>query len=99
MSPPVAVQARAARRTARGPSPRGRRRWYIRGAVLGWFVEESAQELVEYAWLAFWVGLSGLLVWAAVVVLLGDRYTDYIGDADPNNITGVQQLWDQPPPP
>jgi hypothetical protein len=78
---------------------RGRRHWDIRGAVLRWFDDESAQELAEYAWLAFWVGLSGLLVWAAVVVLLGDRYTDYIGDADPNNITGVQQLWDQPPPP
>jgi hypothetical protein len=63
------------------------------------FVDDSAQDLVEYAWLAFWVGLSGLLVWATVVVLIGQRYTDYIGDGDPSNISGVQQLWDQPPPP
>ena len=49
---------------------RGRRHWDIRGAVLGWFIDESAQELAEYAWLAFWVGLSGLLVWAAVWPIL-----------------------------
>jgi hypothetical protein len=64
-----------------------------------WWGDESAQELAEYAWLAFSVGLVGLLLWPIIVGLLSERYTDYIGDRDPNNISGVQQLWDQPPPP
>lgn len=53
--------------------------------------DESAQDLVEYAYLAALVGLVGAVVWASVVQLLGDRYDDYD--------SGVQGLWEPPEPP
>jgi Flp pilus assembly pilin Flp len=52
--------------------------------------EDSAQDLVEYAYLAALVGLAGLLVWAAIVGLLGERYSEYN--------SGVQGLWESPSP-
>jgi Flp pilus assembly pilin Flp len=52
--------------------------------------EDSAQELVEYAYLAMFVGLAGILVWQAIVGLLGDRYAEYN--------TNVQGLWEPPDP-
>lgn len=55
--------------------------------------EESAQEIVEYAYAAMLLGLVGLLVWAAIVGLLGDRYEEY---SDPD--TGVQSLWEPDDP-
>jgi Flp pilus assembly pilin Flp len=60
--------------------------------TLGQFIrDDSAQDLVEYGYLAALVGLSGLVVWAAIVQLLGDRYTDYNND--------VQNVWYPDPPP
>jgi Flp pilus assembly pilin Flp len=50
--------------------------------------EESGQDLVEYALLTLLVGLVGATVWSGIVVLIGDRYTDYN--------TGVQELWESP---
>ena len=55
-----------------------------------WYYDESAQDLVEYAYLAAFVGLAGLLVWATIVQLIGARYTDYN--------SGVQGLWESPQP-
>jgi Flp pilus assembly pilin Flp len=52
--------------------------------------DDSAQELVEYAYLALFVGLAGILVWQAIVGLLGDRYAEYN--------TNVQGLWEPPDP-
>jgi Flp pilus assembly pilin Flp len=52
--------------------------------------DDSAQELVEYAYLAALVGLVGALVWIGIVGLLGERYAEY--DA------GVQNLWEPPTP-
>ena len=55
-----------------------------------WYSDESAQDLVEYAYLSAFVGLAGILVWAAIVTLLGARYADYN--------TGVQNQWCPPNP-
>jgi Flp pilus assembly pilin Flp len=55
-----------------------------------WYSEESAQDLVEYAYLSAFVGLAGLVVWATIVQLLGARYADYN--------TGVQSQWCPPDP-
>lgn len=52
--------------------------------------EDSAQDLVEYAYLAALVGLVGAVVWVEIVRLLGERYTEYN--------SGVQDLWQSPPP-
>jgi Flp pilus assembly pilin Flp len=53
--------------------------------------DDSAQDLVEYAYLSMFIGLVGILVWSAIVGRIGDRYTDYN--------TGVQNLWEPPPAP
>jgi Flp pilus assembly pilin Flp len=53
-----------------------------------WYSDESAQDLVEYAYLSAFVGLAGLAVWTAIVQLLGARYADYN--------SGVQSLWCTP---
>ena len=53
--------------------------------------DESAQDLVEYAYLSALVGLAGVLAWQGIVQLLGTRYAEYN--------SGVQGLWQSPPPP
>ena len=58
--------------------------------LLRLYYEESAQDLVEYAYLSAFVGLAGIVVWAAIVQLLGDRYTEYN--------SGVQSQWCPPNP-
>ena len=64
------------------------------GAVLRRFLrDDSAQDVVEYSFLALFVGLVGLLLWPAVLTLIGARYTDYL---DP--VSGVQSLWETPDP-
>jgi hypothetical protein len=55
-----------------------------------WYSEDSAQDLVEYAYLSAFVGLAGLVVWATIVQLLGERYADYN--------TGIQSQWCPPDP-
>jgi Flp pilus assembly pilin Flp len=50
--------------------------------------DECGQDLVEYALLTALIGLVGITVWATIVGLIGDRYTDYD--------TGVQGLWESP---
>ena len=50
--------------------------------------DDSAQDVVEYAYLALFVGLAGIVVWAAVVALLENHY-DVVND-------GVQGLWEPP---
>jgi Flp pilus assembly pilin Flp len=52
------------------------------------WVDDSAQDLVEYSYLAVFVGLVGILVWGSILQLLGFRYTDYN--------TNVQGLWESP---
>ena len=48
--------------------------------------DDSAQDVVEYAYLAFFVSLAGIAVWTSVVGLLGNHY-DAVND-------GVQDLWE-----
>jgi hypothetical protein len=55
-----------------------------------WYHEDSAQDLVEYAYLSAFVGLAGLAVWLIIVQLLGARYADYN--------TGIQNQWCPPNP-
>ena len=52
--------------------------------------DESAQEVVEYAYAVLFLGLVGIVLWGVILGLLGDRYTDY------ND--GVQELWVPPDP-
>ena len=52
--------------------------------------DESGQDLVEYALLTALIGFAGIVVWSAIVNLLGARYTDYD--------TGTQGLWESPSP-
>ena len=55
-----------------------------------WYHEDSAQDLVEYAYLSAFVGLAGIAVWLTIVQLLGVRYAGYN--------TGVQNQWCPPNP-
>ena len=61
------------------------------GEVLRTFLaDDSAQDLVEYAYLSIFVGLVGVAVWNTIVQLLGIRYAQYNTD--------VQTLWCSPNP-
>ena len=62
----------------------------MRVVLRRFFSDDSAQDLVEYAYLGLFVGLTGIVVWAGIVDLLGLRYTDY------NN--QVQSIWISPDP-
>ena len=63
----------------------------MRGTFRSFLADDSAQDVVEYAYLALFVGLVGIVVWSSVVDLLGLRYTDYNDN--------VQDLWEPPPVP
>ena len=63
----------------------------MQGAIGQFIRDDSAQDIVEYGYLAALVGLTGILVWGAIVNLLGLRYTDYNND--------VQNSWFPDPPP
>ena len=56
-------------------------------------VEESGQDLVEYALLASFIGMAGYLV---LIALGGDIFNTYDAWLDP--ATGVPSLWDPPAP-
>ena len=58
----------------------------MRALLRRFLCDEAAQEVVEYAYAVLFVGLVGILIWSAVVQLIGARYTDYNND--------VQDLWD-----
>ncbi len=51
--------------------------------------DDEGQDLVEYALLCVCIGVVSILLWQNIVVLLGDRYTDYN--------TNVPQYWESPP--
>ena len=49
--------------------------------------DESAQDLIEYAYLAAIVGLSGALLWSAIAQLIGTQYTNYDTDVQAASAT------------
>lgn len=66
----------------------------IRSGLVACFVaEDSAQDLVEYALLAAFIGLAG---WAIVTTLPDVMRTTYESWADPTD--GVPGQWDPPEP-
>jgi Flp pilus assembly pilin Flp len=62
----------------------------MRAALRRLIEDESGQELAEYALLALFLGLAGLVVWNAIALLIGGLYQGY--DA------GVQGAWEPPDP-
>jgi len=52
--------------------------------------EDSGQDVVEYALLTAFVGLAALASWTTIRDAIGANYT--------RSTTGVQGLWDPPPP-
>ena len=52
--------------------------------------DEGAQDLVEYMFLAAFIGVVSVLMWQSIVSLLGDRYSEYNSN--------VQSLWASPDP-
>jgi Flp pilus assembly pilin Flp len=61
------------------------RAWLVRIAR-----EDSGQDVVEYALLTAFFGLAALAAWTSIRDALGAGYT--------RTTTGVQGLWDPPPP-
>ena len=60
------------------------------GVIRNFLGDDSAQDVVEYAFLALFVGLVGIVLWPVIVTLIGARYTNYN--------TGVQNVWESPEP-
>ena len=56
-------------------------------------VEEAGQDLVEYALIACFFGIVGLLVMQAIQVTIGDTYSAWL---DPT--VGTPSLWDPAEP-
>jgi hypothetical protein len=54
------------------------------------WTSDSAQDLAEYALLAVFIGLAGILVWGGIASLIGLNYSGYRDD--------VPALWEPPPP-
>jgi Flp pilus assembly pilin Flp len=52
--------------------------------------EDVGQDVVEYALLTAFFGLAALAAWASIREALGSSYT--------GTTSGVQSLWDPPPP-
>ena len=52
--------------------------------------DDSGQDVVEYALLTAFFGLSALAAWTSIRTALGLSYT--------GTTSGVQGLWDPPPP-
>ena len=52
--------------------------------------EDSGQDVVEYALLTAFFGVAALAAWTSVRDALGQNYS--------RTSTGVQGLWDPPPP-
>ena len=59
-------------------------------AVKRFVADDGAQDLVEYAYLVAFMGLLGLVIWANIVTLMGDHYS--------NANTNVENLWASPDP-
>jgi Flp pilus assembly pilin Flp len=55
--------------------------------------DDSAQDLVEYALLAAFIGISGYVALSAIAPALASTYSTWL---DPS--TGVPSLWDPPAP-
>ena len=58
--------------------------------VRRFFQDDDAQDLVEYAYLAAFVGLAGVVVWRNIVTLMGQHYT--------NANVAVENIWASPDP-
>jgi Flp pilus assembly pilin Flp len=54
--------------------------------------EDSAQDIVEYAYLALFIGLTGIVLWPAIALLIRDRYENY------NTNVQSEPLWKSPEP-
>jgi len=52
--------------------------------------DDSGQDVVEYALLTAFFGLAALAAWTSIQGALGSSYS--------RTTTGVQSLWDPPPP-
>jgi Flp pilus assembly pilin Flp len=52
--------------------------------------DDSGQDVVEYALLTAFFGLAAFAAWTSIRDALGIGYT--------NTTSGVQSLWDAPPP-
>ena len=63
----------------------------VSSVVISFIKDESAQDLVEYAYLSIFVGVAGLLAWTAIVNSMGTAYSGYD--------SGTQGLWEPNPPP
>ena len=63
----------------------------MKSVVRAFIDDESAQDLVEYAYLTVFVGLAGLAVWSAIVDVMSAAYSGYDSD--------TQNLWEPPDPP
>jgi Flp pilus assembly pilin Flp len=61
--------------------------------VVRFFTEEGAQDLIEYALLAAFIGIAG---WAVLLTLTGVIGATYASWLDPTN--GVPGQWDPPEP-
>lgn len=61
--------------------------------VIAFARDDSAQDLVEYALLAGFIGISGYVALDAIVPALASTYTSWL---DPS--TGVPSKWDPPAP-
>jgi Flp pilus assembly pilin Flp len=73
------------RRFARRRGTVVRPAWLIRLAV-----DDRGQDLVEYALLTAFFGVTALATWSAIEDSLGAAYTSYDGN--------VQDLWEPPAP-
>lgn len=62
----------------------------MKSAVIRFVGDESGQDLAEYMFLGAFIGVVSVLVWANIVTLLGDRYSEYNA-----NVNG---LWLTPEP-
>lgn len=64
---------------------------YPMNTFVSFLADESAQDLVEYAFLGAFIGVVSVLVWQNISTLIGARYTEYN--------TNVNTLWASPEPP
>ena len=69
------------------------RRPSLRTLIRRLVIEERGQDLVEYALIACFFGIVGLLVMQAIQVAIGDTYSDWLDPA-----VGTPSLWDPAEP-
>ena len=69
---------------------------YIRSGLVARFVaDDGAQDLVEYALLAAFVGVAGWAILPTLQQAMQDTYTSWV---DPTTTTSVPGQWDPPEP-